>query len=70
MFVRARLAERRKIEILEFQKETGTNACTYCSLWGVTIQNLFVWRFLNLYNAGKGIVFSRLGSMSRADIKV
>ena len=24
---------------------TGTNAGTYCSLWRVTIQNLFVWGF-------------------------
>jgi hypothetical protein len=25
--------------------KTGTNAGTYCSLWGATIQNMFVWGF-------------------------
>ena len=29
--------------IMITNSKTGTNAGTYCSLWGVTIQNLFVW---------------------------
>ena len=50
---------------------TETNGGTYCSLWGVTIQNLFVWEFFKFvwWPAHKR-VFQPPGSLHLADIKV
>ena len=50
---------------------TGTNACTYCSLWGATVQNLFLWVFFYMFMvAGKQTVFSPPGPLYQSHIKV
>jgi hypothetical protein len=47
--------------MISIDSKTGTNAGTYCSLWGVTIQNLFVWEFFKFvwWQAGKQYFYHR-----------